>query len=72
MLKTAVGMAVLPGLIGLVGCSEQGTLPPTSKEAGAKSRDERQKAREFGTVNKDGVAGPPALEKAVPAKGRPR
>lgn len=69
LMRIALGMAVLPGVAGLSGCSEEGTLPP-SKQAGGMSRDERQKAREFGTVSKDGVAGPSDLSKAVPARGR--
>ena len=66
MLRTALGLALLPGFFGLVGCSGEGTLPP-SKTEGGKSRDERQKSREFGTL-KDGVVGEGDMSKAVPSK----
>jgi hypothetical protein len=53
--------ALLPALLGLVGCSNDAT-PDPSKVEGKRPRDEQQKAREFGGD----------VSKAVPQKGRGR
>jgi hypothetical protein len=60
--SVALSLGLVPALFGLAGCSDdQSTIAP-SKEAGVRSRDERQKAFEFGGD----------LSKAVPQKGRGR
>jgi hypothetical protein len=56
--RRATNAALLPALLGLIGCSGDSS-PAPSKTEGSRPRDEQQKAREFG-----GDA-----SKAVPNKG---
>ena len=51
IISTVLGLALLPGLLGLAGCSEQGTIkvPKAATEA---KRDEIQKATQSGIPGK--------------------
>ena len=57
MIKTALGLALLFGLLGLAGCSEQGTIT-ASKAASESKRDALQKATQSGIP--DNKTGGPA------------
>jgi hypothetical protein len=54
VIRTAIGSALLPVLLGLAGCSDQGTITE-SKEAVVKKRDDIQKATQSGIPGKTNV-----------------